>query len=157
MRSTAPSLQVLSKPITASNDCRVLRSEFVSSILMKEQTKYILLCAEEFLWLLWIQFFGTLLNSSHKNSCYCKEPRPTWPSPLVCSKTKGVSFFSTSSMPNNMCSTKREREKIRFHLALRTKKRKQITIQFNTAKVVSKDNLETSALTTVQLGPFQYF
>lgn len=50
-----------------------------------------------------------------------KESRPTWPRNLVWSKTKGVSFFSTSSMPNNMCSTNRERENIRFHPALRIK------------------------------------
>ncbi len=85
-----------------------------------------------------------------------KEFRRTWPSPFVCSKTKGVSFFSTSSMPNNMCSTNRERENIRFHPALKTKTHKEITIQFNTAKVVSKDNLKASAHTTVLLGPFEY-
>lgn len=47
MRSMAPSLQILSKRITASNVSWVLRSEFFSSILKGEQRQYMFIMGEE--------------------------------------------------------------------------------------------------------------
>lgn len=47
MRSMAPSLQILSKRITASNVSWVLRSEFFPSILKGEQRQYMFIMGEE--------------------------------------------------------------------------------------------------------------
>lgn len=75
--------------------------------------------------------------------------RPTSESLLVCSKTKGVRFSQTPSMPNRMCSTNRESADIRFQPVLRTEKDKTLSVDKNDQyriKIQPSDTLSCAEL-----------
>lgn len=100
IRLFAPSLQALRMVITASNGCFNLRSESLSKTLNEYQKH-------------------KEIDSRRKRvSRQGFRNWLTWANCRVCSRTNGLRFFSTFSIPRSMCSTNRERAWIRRHLCL---------------------------------------